>query len=524
MAGLKDVPNIQISSSPGHFTFCAIGHDGTRDFVLSDSGFLREILKRYERITNFIKMPLYFLHFQKPTGIPTAYTLCLSGLFKTYLCLVPLVSTGYRPTQVVTMPPRKDSPIYKLTDLDMHTLSLSSLVRNYLFLLPDGSTDRTVKNVITMPPGKDSGVHRLTDLRMPTRSLPSLFGNYLYPFTLISTYYKVRNMITTPSGKDSRIHELTVPNMHRFAEFSLSPASRLSSTEKAMPEIHRPNYHYYESSHSFTPVLAESILSSHADAYNRKTSQSEKVAPALTPPVTGVMPFVKAFSLKGGLPRKDACLPADRKADTEGLSFTTAKDIYFSRLMATSPASDYIGSKKERRSNPIAATQARLLSGEVGSKVKSTTILGLVPKRVPGGSIVGATNEVVRHNLIENGILIRHKRFTDNSQDARAKIPQKHFAPDIPYIRQDSSLLKYTTDLPAMVYLVPDILRKSITALKTTDKDVQPEASYSVPPPFTKPQMSSSTSITESDLLRLANRIYRLIVERIGREKELGGY
>jgi hypothetical protein len=448
------------------------------------------------------------------------------------------------------------------------------------------------------------------------------------------------NMITMPSGKDSHIHEPTVPNMHWYVKFFLSPASRLSSPEKAMPDIHRPNYHYYESSHSFTPVLAKFILSSHVDNENRKTSQLEKVVPALTPPITGVMPFVKPFSLKDGLPRKDARLLADKVADTESLSFTTANNVYFSRLVAISSALDYIGSRKERRSKLIATIQARLLSGKAGSNVKSPTILGLVPKWVAGSSIVGATKEVVRHNLIENGIVLRHKRFADNSQKAQARIPQKrfaiengivlhhkrfadnsqkaqaripqkrfaiengivlrhkrfadnsqnaqaripqkrfavengivlrhkrfadnsqnaqarisqkhfaiengivlrhkrfadnsqnaqtripqkHFATDIPYIRQGSSPLMYATDLPAMVYFVPGKLQKSATVVKTTEKDVKREASSSVPPSFTKPQMSSSKSVAESDLPRLANRVYGLIVERIGREKELGGY
>jgi hypothetical protein len=82
----------------------------------------------------------------------------------------------------------------------------------------------------------------------------------------------------------------------------------------------------------------------------------------------------------------------------------------------------------------------------------------------------------------------------------------------------------YSTDMPAMVYFTPDILQKSATAVKTTEKDVKREASSSVPPPLAKPQMSSSKTVTESDLPRLANRVYGLIVERIGREKELGGY
>jgi hypothetical protein len=523
-AGLKDVPDIRISSPPGHFTFCVAGHIKIRDFVLSDSGFLQEIIKRYERITTFLKVPLYFLHFQKPAGIPTARTICLSGIFKTYFYLVPFVSASYTPTHVVTVPPGKDSPNYKLTDFDMHTFSLSNLVRNYLFLLSYASTDRTVKNIITMPFGKDSGVYKLTDLSMRTRSLPSLFGNYLYPAKLISAYYKVRNMIEAPSGRDSHVRELTVPNMYWFAKISLSPASRLSSIEKIMPVIHKPNYYYHELSHSFTPVLSESILSSHVDSHNRNISQSKEVVPALTQPVVGIVPFAKPFYLKDGLPRKGSHLDADRMADTEGRSVMTTKDVYSSRDVATNPVLGYIGSKKEQQSNLITVTRARLLSKDVRSNVKNATNLGLVPKWIPGDSIFRASKEVVRHNLIEKGILIRHKRSVDNSQNAQTGIKHRHFDPDIPYVHQRSSPLTYSTDLPAMVYLAPDVLRKSETAVKTTEKDVKRKSSSSVPPPFTRPQMFSSASVAESDVPRLADRVYELIVERLGREKERGGY
>ena len=144
MVALKEIPNIQISYLPDYFILCAIKHNKKRNFGLSDQGFFKQILKRYQLKSTFFNLSLYFLYFQKRSEFLTAQSLMasffpsLSILFKNFFSFMPLINTQNKVNNVIAAVAEKDLPIHKFAFLNKHWFSDSS----FLPVSPLSSTEK----------------------------------------------------------------------------------------------------------------------------------------------------------------------------------------------------------------------------------------------------------------------------------------------------------------------------------------------------------------------------------------------